>query len=373
MPRTLLKSLLISALAASMLVGCTGLPTMQPQTPAVEGEQPAITSATVKEFLTEVKQTLASLRTVNGATAAVASAAAGYRLSSMNPWDWERQTLGDGTVEMTRHVVEMDASGATVTDIQSTRREKTTDGVMTYSQEDVVTKSPTMAPGTYAIAGTSTLSGTQGQADFKAVSEQTTTYTPAGGTARKVTMAATYTPAQSVLTVTGTLPDGATIAYESTQSGVYNGGAPSEIRTTIDLTITSPSGKTITVQNALDNVFTSTESSSSTDSKGFYQVALGNVMKVRFDIDILMAGTFVAGENGGGHYEYSYPRNNLTAELLDGAGKRIAPIGLETTTDHSKPPTKGTLALEGEAPSELDMSFMMDIQRVQMSLPYMVY
>jgi len=372
-----IKPLLIPTLAATMLVGCTDLPIVE-KPPIADAEQKAVTAASVKEFLSEIKQLLASVRSVNGASAAAASALAGYRVSgyavatSENPWEWQITTLEDGTLSKTRHVIET-VGGETVTDIQSTRLEKTTDGVTTYTQEDVVTRSAIMLPGTYKITGTTTMSGEFSQPNFKAESTQTTTFTPASGAARTITLKSTYTPSSSVLTVTGTLPDGATISYKSTQSGAFDNGMPKDLKTTQDMSFTSVSGKTLVVENALDNLYSRSETKSSVDSKGFYQVSLGNVMKVRFDIDVFSEGGFVPGENGGGQYVYSYPRNNVTAGLLDGTGKRIAPIALETTSDHSKPPTKGTLTLEGESPSELDLSFMMDIMRVQMSLPFMVF
>lgn len=375
MTQTWLKALLIPALATSMLVGCTELPTTQ-QPPTAEAQQQAITSASVKEFLSELKLLLASVRSVNGASAVAASTASGYRVSGYavantgNPWQWTTTLLADGTTSMTRHVIEKNASDETVTDIQSTRTEKTTDGVRTYQQEDVVTRSASMAPGTYTVTGKTTITGSYGEAGYKTETEQTTTYTPADGSPRKTTLTSTYTPTGSVLTLAGQLADGSTIAYKSTQTGATSNGQPQAIKTTMDLSVTSPSGKTIVVENALDNAYTYTETTSSNASKGFYQVSLGTLMQVRFDIDIESRGTLVPNGNGGGSYTYSYPRNQITAELRDGAGKRVAEIGLEPTTDHSKPPTKGTLTLEGEEPSELDMSFMMDIMRVQMSLPY---
>ena len=373
--QTWLKALLIPALAASMLVGCTDLPTTQ-KTPAADAQPQAITSAAVKEFLSEVKQLLASVRSVNGASPVAASAASGYRLSgyavaeASNSWQWATTLLEDGTTSMTRHVIEKNASDAIVTDIQSTRTEKTTDGVRTYQQEDVVTRSASMAPGTYTVTGKTTITGSYGEAGYKTETEQTTTYTPAEGSPRTTTLKSTYTPAGSVLTLTGLLADGSTIAYKSTQTGATSNGQPQAIKTTMDLSVTSPSGKTIVVENALDNVYAMTQTTSSNASKGFYQVSLGTLMQVRFDIDIESLGTLTPSDNGGSGYTYTYPRNQITAELRDATGKRIAAIGLEATTDHSKPPTKGTLTLEGEEPSELDMSFMMDIMRVQMSLPY---
>jgi hypothetical protein len=377
----LVKRLLISALAASMVVGCAELPTShQDQTPSSGAEQTAITTQSLKALLSEVKQTLASLRTVNGASQTVASAASGYRLSSYaiaqtnSPWAWEYKTLGDGTVEMTRHVIETDASETVVTDIRSTRREKLDGKTRTYSQEDVVTKSAYMQPGTYQVEGSSTSSGSMGQADFKAEIQQTTTFTPlAGGSPTSTTLKSTYTPSLSRLTLSGTLPDGATIAYDSSTEGTYVQGQPTVNHQTMTLAVTSPSGKTFVVENGIDNLYSQTETGSTSEAKGFYQVSLGTQMKVRFSIDVVSQGTRVDQGNGGYTYTYTFPRNEITAELQDGAGKLIVPIALETSTDHSKPPTKGTIQLEGEAASELDMSFMMDIQKVQMSLPYQAF
>lgn len=376
MKQSWLKPLLVPALATSMLVGCTGTPTAPNPASSDTQQEQAITSSAVKDFLAEIKQALVALRSVNGASEETASAASGYRLSgysvatTSHPWDWETTHHGDGSLTMTRHVIEKNASGDVVTDIRSTRTEAYTDDGRTYTQEDVVTRSTSMAPGTYAIAGKTTTTGDYSDDTYNSVTEQTTTYTAAGGSPRKVTLKSTYTPGSSVLTLSGVLPDGSTIAYKSTQTGALSGDQPQAMKTTLDLSITSPSGKTIVVENALDSLFSNQEDSSSSESKGYYQVALGTHMQVRFEIDIHSLGTYVSNDSGGGSYTYTYPRNRITAELRDGAGKRVAEIGLEQTTDHSKPPTKGTLTLEGEAPTELDLGFMMEIMRVQMSLPY---
>lgn len=379
MKQSWLNPLLVPVLATSMLVGCTGTPTASNPASSDTQAERAITSAAVKDFLAEVKQALVSVRSVNGATEQTASAVSGYRLSGYsvattdNPWTWETTHNGDGSLSMTRHVIEKNASGEVVTDIRSTRTETTTDSGRTYSQEDVVTRSVSMAPGTYAIAGKTTTTGDYSDDTINSETEQTTTYTAAGGSPRKVTLKSTYTRNGSVLTLAGVLPDGSTIAYKSTQTGSLSGDQPQAMKTTLDLSITSPNGKTIVVENALDSVFSNQDDSSSSESKGYYQVSLGTLMQVRFEIDVHSLGTYVPDDSGGGSYTYTFPRNQITAELKDGAGKRIAEIELEPTTDHSKPPAKGTLTLEGEAPTELDLDFMTEIMRVQMSLPYVAF
>lgn len=381
MTATFLKPLLIGLLAASMLVGCTEIPTAkQDPGPAAGSEDVALTSTRLKELISEIQQTLTVLKTLNGAYPEL-SPASGYRLSGLavaqtsNPWLWEdKAPEADGTVESTRHVIERDAAGTIVTDIRSVRRWKPQGDDATYSLVEIVEASPVMRLGTYTIQGESSMTGATSDPDFKRESQQTTRFTPkGGGTTTSATMALVMTATGQTATATGTLPDGSTVSYESITSGSWTQSSKSEMHQKMTLAVTQPGGRTIRAENDIQNTSTSSESGSSFASKGSYQVSLGSVMKVRFAIDTLSQTVTGRDEHGGHTYETSHPRNQITADLLDGAGERISAIALEVTTDHSKPPTQGTIQLPGEEPSELDMSFMMDIMRLHETVGRTLY
>ncbi|GEM_PF-2111758 len=375
MKPSLLKPLLLAALSASMLVGCTELPTSK-QNPdsSQETAQAAITTQAVKDLLREVKQSLTSLRSVNGASKDLNAPASGYRLSGYaiaqaeDPWEWTTEQSEEGTQKLTRHVVEKNAAGETVVDITSTYLMTGDGSSASSSRTDIVAKSPTMSPGTYTMEGTYLTSGEYGKPGYTTESTLKSSFAPEGGGAARVTTATISTSAAGMtFQAAGTLPDGSTIALDGsmTQSGDL---ASMTTDGKMTLILTSPSGKAITVESDFDGTYSQSGDTSTSESKGFYQVSLGTLLKVRFNIDTLSNTTRVDDGSGDFSNETTYPRNNITAELLDGAGKSIAPIELEATTDHSKPPTKGTITLGGEAPTELDMSFMTDIMAAQTSL-----
>lgn len=371
MKQSWLKPLLVPALATSLLVGCTGTPTAPNPASSDTQQEQAITSSAVKDFLAEIKQSLASMQTLNGATREFASAlpqpSDGAAIdASEDPWTWET-TFQDGVETGSRHVIERNTAGAVVTDIRSTYSSTYTDGMRTYTQEDVVSSSIAMAPGTYLLSGKTTWTGSISEDDYLHETEKTLIYTPVGGASRQVALKSTIKKSGSVLTLSGVLPDGSTITFKSSQTPNSSDSGPSpDLQNTLDLKLTRPNGKVITVESLSDTRSSQQDQTYSYEGKGFYQIALDNLMQVRFDIDIHIESKPSSSEDS--PPEERFIRNLITAELRDGTGKRIAEIPLEASTDPAKPPSKGTLTLPGESPTELDVNFLLDFMHLPAAL-----
>lgn len=379
---SLLKPLLISALATSMLVGCAELPTTgqnqdqnQSQTPPAE--QTPITSQDVKAMLGDVKQLLIALSTLKGASQEFSAVASAYRLSGYaiaqtgSPWDWTTTTLQDGTEESTRHVIERDSEGKVITDISSTRRVKREGNDATLTQEEIVKKSPVMRLGTYMLEGTRKVTG-MGTPDYKMERTQTSTFTPfEGGAPTSVTVEGTSDSSQSTLTASGMLPDGSTVRYDSSNVNNRQSSSKDDSFEHIDygftLTLTSPDGKTFKLGCKSDSYITQTKGKSTSEGKSTIQVALGAAMKIRFIADTLSTLTIPTSESGGSS-SFTMDRFNLTAELLDGAEKRLAPIELGIKEGSYDLPKTAMITLEGEAPTPLDMTPVISLMNLEVSM-----
>lgn len=370
-----LKAFLVAALAASMLVGCAEIPTGN-QNQQTQGEEnsgselPAVTSQSVKDFLSEFQQSLNMLQTISGANKDIVSAASGYRINGFSiaqasdQWAWQdKAPEPDGTVESTRQIIERDAAGNVVTDIQSTRRVKGDMGsTMTISQVEIVTKSPVMRPGTYQIEGERQSTS---EPEFRMVGKQTTTFTPLeGGPEFKVVFQREGSSGLSTLKASGTLPDGTKVSYESIMKEARESSSMTDYTAvteyTVAMSLTDSLGKVFSMDIDSRTDYSGSGGNSSSEGKSQIDVAMGGVMKIRFNADMLSTL-----KNGS---DFKFERFNLTADLLDGQGKLLSPILLDIPEGTTQPSNTGIITLAGEEPTDLDMRPVFSLMNLQLGL-----